>query len=757
MIPDGPLVSVIYRGFLLSPNSDLNETLLERVEYQFASSTDDSIYTDWQELAVAFGASNFNFIHDALYTDVYYRYRLRAYFLDGTISEWSDYTLPGNGTLVPADEINVQSLDQLASSLGTITSGFLRGVVFETSANYPKVRMDPSGFYAITASATPLSINASTGAINLLGNITVGSTVPSRTLAGSTGGYNLLPNARFDYWPSGDSPWGWQHYDHGGTGTATWTQLAGQGPSGTNAWRVVTSGISVSKGFMTSSTKIIKPNTTYVFSWYARGTVQPSIAANTTFNNISEWVLNPTISSGTWQRYAYRVNAASGGGLAATPLYQDYFYVYGGISSHTLEIALPQMEEGDAVTAHGPTPDEVLPGTIGATQITPNSITTQQLSATAINGMTITGATIQTATPSGARVALQGSTNSFDVYDSTPTNVVRIDGSVGVDLLAGTTFSGENMRAVSWRQSIPSGNETGRVKSYTGAGSINATEVASFKIDSSHYAYSYMTGRDETGAAQSTITVAAGPTTSANYINLGITGYTPGVYVATNKVTIHGAVELDSGSLTLAGTALIMNGSSTVIDGDAGWHRAYGNGKGFYCAYGGGGIYMTDSTYIRTYGGKQFYCDNIIWSASELLTSAGVRDPTQSNLYLRGGTTNNVVCQNGAGTNCDIWYATAHSSSDLRLKKKIRPIADALAKVHDLHGITHEWKKGKGPEGRKFGFIAQEVQKVAPELVAKGDDDMLSVDYEHAIPILVEAIKELSERVETLTRAASGS
>jgi hypothetical protein len=48
---------------------------------------------------------------------------------------------------------------------------------------------------------------------------------------------------------------------------------------------------------------------------------------------------------------------------------------------------------------------------------------------------------------------------------------------------------------------------------------------------------------------------------------------------------------------------------NTVIDNNAGWHRAYGN-AGFYFQSYGGGWYMTDSTYIRNYGGKQVYLSN---------------------------------------------------------------------------------------------------------------------------------------------------
>jgi trimeric autotransporter adhesin len=105
--------------------------------------------------------------------------------------------------------------------------------------------------------------------------------------------------------------------------------------------------------------------------------------------------------------------------------------------------------------------------------------------------------------------------------------------------------------------------------------------------------------------------------------------------------------------------------------------------------------------------------------------------------------------------------------SDQRIKENINPLTGALGKVLQLKGITYDFKKGfvfgegiysveKEREletGRKnkIGFIAQDVEKILPELVKTDESsDLKSVDYIGVIPILVESVKELNQKVETL-------
>jgi len=87
--------------------------------------------------------------------------------------------------------------------------------------------------------------------------------------------------------------------------------------------------------------------------------------------------------------------------------------------------------------------------------------------------------------------------------------------------------------------------------------------------------------------------------------------------------------------------------------------------------------------------------------------------------------------------------------SDERLKSNITTIPDALSKVTEMRGV-HYVRNETGKDSS--GVIAQEMQKVAPELVLTAEDEMgtLSVNYGNITGYLIEAIKELKAEIEEL-------
>lgn len=109
-----------------------------------------------------------------------------------------------------------------------------------------------------------------------------------------------------------------------------------------------------------------------------------------------------------------------------------------------------------------------------------------------------------------------------------------------------------------------------------------------------------------------------------------------------------------------------------------------------------------------------------------------------------------------------ICYATTPTvCSDIRLKKDFVPISNALTKLSMLQGYHYHWKNEK-MVGLQTGFIAQEVQKIFPELVKTDTEGYLSVDYVGLVPHLVEANKrlkkqneEMLERIEALEKRFS--
>ncbi|MEL7063704.1 MAG: tail fiber domain-containing protein, partial [Bacteroidota bacterium] len=93
------------------------------------------------------------------------------------------------------------------------------------------------------------------------------------------------------------------------------------------------------------------------------------------------------------------------------------------------------------------------------------------------------------------------------------------------------------------------------------------------------------------------------------------------------------------------------------------------------------------------------------------------------------------------------------SSSDRRFKKEIRSISDALSMVSSLNGVTYKYRTEEFAEknftdGRSYGFIAQELQKVMPEAVKEDNDGYLAVNYSAVIPVLTNAIQDQQAIIE---------
>src|SRR5262249_24522285 len=83
---------------------------------------------------------------------------------------------------------------------------------------------------------------------------------------------------------------------------------------------------------------------------------------------------------------------------------------------------------------------------------------------------------------------------------------------------------------------------------------------------------------------------------------------------------------------------------------------------------------------------------------------------------------------------------TYTKQSDARLKKNVRVLEHALDDVERLRGVRFDWKRTNKPA---IGVIAQEVEKVYPELVATAPDGMKTVDYSTLSAILIESTKQL--------------
>lgn len=96
-------------------------------------------------------------------------------------------------------------------------------------------------------------------------------------------------------------------------------------------------------------------------------------------------------------------------------------------------------------------------------------------------------------------------------------------------------------------------------------------------------------------------------------------------------------------------------------------------------------------------------------------------------------------------------------TSDIRLKRKIIPINNAISVINKLNPVSYEKKKNLNTNTydiKENGFIAQEIQQVLPELVneSNSSDKILSVNYNAIIPILTQGIREQQSEIENLKK-----
>lgn len=221
------------------------------------------------------------------------------------------------------------------------------------------------------------------------------------------------------------------------------------------------------------------------------------------------------------------------------------------------------------------------------------------------------------------------------------------------------------------------------------------------------------TGADVTDA---TNVAAAGALMASNNLsdvaNASTARSNIGAYGSGSNVTL--------GTVSASGDASLNTGSGfgQVID-------IFGNRKGLSSAYGlgieaaGAVAYLSGGVGHRWYSGKQ--ADG---SPDMSLSSSG--DLT-------------VIA--------DMNAVDFNATSDARLKKDVKPIPYGLNEVLALRPVRHEWKDEYRKGEKALGFIAQELEKIMPELVSTDETGMKSVAYGKGMAVLVRAIQELAEEV----------
>lgn len=261
--------------------------------------------------------------------------------------------------------------------------------------------------------------------------------------------------------------------------------------------------------------------------------------------------------------------------------------------------------------------------------------------------------------------------------------------------LSATLIVGSGGTGVTTLTGIPYGNGTSAFTVATAAQLVTAigastTLVAGSMSSADKTKLDAITGTNTGNETGTTIRAALGITT--------LSGSNTG-----DQTSVSGSSGSCTGNAATSTNASAVNGTSGQMNGD-GWWRSTG-ATGWYSTTYAVGIYSTAVNSVSTYG------TTVSFTASGNITAY----------------------------------------SDLRLKENIVTVDNALDKVMQLRGVYYNRIEDK-TQKRKVGVIAQEIQKVLPEVVLE-DNDMnktLSVDYGNIVALLIEAIKEQQSQIDSL-------
>ena len=159
-------------------------------------------------------------------------------------------------------------------------------------------------------------------------------------------------------------------------------------------------------------------------------------------------------------------------------------------------------------------------------------------------------------------------------------------------------------------------------------------------------------------------------------------------------------------------------------------------------------LIVTDTLHLLT--GKLQFTHGVkatgeIVGPSLMLDSVDRIKLVDGKFFVDGATSDSIKTNGGI-----VAARNVSAYSDVRLKQNIKPLIDGMGLCRNLNAYTYQFKSH--PEINCVGVIAQEVQKVLPQLV-ESFDDTLTVNYSGLIPVLLDAIKTLDKRLTKLERA----
>jgi len=253
------------------------------------------------------------------------------------------------------------------------------------------------------------------------------------------------------------------------------------------------------------------------------------------------------------------------------------------------------------------------------------------------------------------------------------------------------------------------------------AGATTSYNVISGRGTINNYLQLNIQNRSATANASSDVVASSNNSTeSANFIDMGINS-SAYASVATATYPILGGV--NTAYLYATGRDFVIGNSSS------------GRNLLFFT----NGFNTTDEKLRITSTGNAGIGTT---SPGDKLTVAGTVVPSADNTYTLG--------KSGARWSA-VWATNGViQTSDARLKTGIEPLQYGLKEVLQLRPVSYRWKDNVNG-ARKLGLLAQEVQLVIPEVVSGSEQSgVLGMNYAELVPVLINAIKEQQQQIDTI-------
>ena len=132
----------------------------------------------------------------------------------------------------------------------------------------------------------------------------------------------------------------------------------------------------------------------------------------------------------------------------------------------------------------------------------------------------------------------------------------------------------------------------------------------------------------------------------------------------------------------------------------------------------------------------------------------------RGNIWLAGPNVGHFLHNTGTNTYNSIQVKNVYNYSDLAAKNNIQPLGrsiNSVSKLLQLKPVKYDFQDSSdrstfkvGGDGKEIGLIAQEVELVFPNLVLTDPDGKKLINYTALIPVLIDAVKTLTEEINTL-------